>query len=286
MMPRAPRCTKGGSAVASDVYATLVPTLDGFYHLTSRAWETPAKSSHDGTGDAFMAVRLNADEDVSISMALPDASLAKVFAKNMSELEGAIQAWAFQCARPSPWDALGLQPAFDGSGYSHTAARMECFSRLLEVVRVLKVQLFGAGEGKSVTHPRKVTIMASLSQFVIGQVSKGFAGLDLRLMYKEATGYFHSRYTDALSKDRGLEEQADLLRESMLYLGYQCAVCGKHASCNLFCTNPACQYMVVSGTVKSIDLVKADWTGIPCDKDLYTRYAKDQSILASNERHH
>lgn len=49
--------------------ATLVPTFDGFYHLTTRAWETPAKSSHDGTGDAFMAVQMNADEDVSISMA-------------------------------------------------------------------------------------------------------------------------------------------------------------------------------------------------------------------------
>ena len=136
---------------------------------------------------------------------------------------------------PTVGEGTSVQLAFDGSGYSHTAARMECFSRLLEVVRVLKVQLFGAGEGKSVTHPRKVTIMASLTQFVIGQVSKGFAGLDLKLMYKEATGYFHSRYTDALSKDRGLEEQADLLRESMLYLGYQLvqwACTGMISSCS------------------------------------------------------
>ena len=92
-------------------------------------------------------------------------------------------------------------------------------------------------------------------------------------------------YTAELANSRSADDQAGLLRSSMLYLAYQCLVCGRFGSANVFCLGANCQFMYTTGTkVISLDPKSADLASLVGEADPYKRYSNAQQRVVHNDR--
>ena len=243
----------------------------------------PAKGAHDSTRDIAASFRFGADAG-TISFKAADAGMTRLVARSMEEIEELIDAQMLVCGDSSPWDAEGLLPLFDGKHYNHVRLRMFLFAGLKTILRMIADRQYGVGPAKRASHPRRIAIQAAITRFTLGQLKIAFAHRDLHLLSRDGGHQFMHYYTAELTNSRSADDQAGLLRSSMLYLAYQCPVCGRFGSANVFCLGAICQFMYTTGTkVISLDPKSADLASL-VEADPYKRYSNAEQKVVHNDR--